>query len=33
MLANLSLVSFWLLQEGGTYVGWDLRSMWGAMMA
>ena len=31
MLANLSLVSFWLLQEGGTYVGWDLRSMWGAM--
>ncbi len=31
MLANLSLVSFWLLQEAGTYVGWDLRSMWGAM--
>lgn len=30
MLANLSLLAFWILQEG-QYVGWDLRQMWGSM--
>jgi biopolymer transport protein ExbB/biopolymer transport protein TolQ len=31
MLVNLSLFALWLLQETQPYVGWDLRSMWGAM--
>ncbi len=30
MLANLSLLAFWILQEG-QYVGWDIRQMWGSM--
>jgi biopolymer transport protein ExbB/biopolymer transport protein TolQ len=30
MVANASLVSFWLLQQGGE-VGWDLVSMWHSM--
>jgi len=24
-------MSFWLLQAGGSYVGWDIRTMWGNM--
>ena len=31
MLATLSLMSLTLLQEGGQYVGWDIRSMWSSM--
>ncbi|HLE37150.1 MAG TPA: MotA/TolQ/ExbB proton channel family protein [Candidatus Acidoferrales bacterium] len=30
MLATLSLISLWLLQQE-QYVGWDIRSMWGTM--
>ncbi len=30
MLANLSLLAFWIQQEG-QYVGWDIRQMWGSM--
>jgi biopolymer transport protein ExbB/biopolymer transport protein TolQ len=30
MLATLSVISLWLLQQE-QYVGWDIRSMWGTM--
>ena len=31
MSASLTLMSFWLLQAQGSYVGWDIREMWGHM--
>jgi len=31
MLATFYTLAFWLLQEAPAVVGWDLRSMWGAM--
>jgi biopolymer transport protein ExbB/TolQ len=31
MSASLTLMSFWLLQAEGSYVGWDIRAMWGHM--
>ncbi len=31
MLLQLQVWGFWLLQEGGGAVGWDVRSMWGQM--
>ena len=31
MFASLTVMSFWLLQQSSSYVGWDLREMWGHM--
>jgi biopolymer transport protein ExbB len=31
MFLTLQVWAFWLLQEGGGAVGWDVRSMWGQM--
>jgi len=31
MFLQLQVWGFWLLQEGGGAVGWDVRSMWGQM--